>query len=61
MRSSDICMPYGKHKGTRICDLPTSYVKWLAETISEDKSERDRNICLAADKEYQQRLHNGDL
>lgn len=54
-------MPYGKHKGTRICDLPTSYVKWLAETISEDKSERDRNICLAADKEYQQRLHNGDL
>ena len=54
-------MPYGKHRGTRICDLPSNYLKWLAETISEDKGERDKNICLAADKEYQPRLMDGEI
>ena len=61
MKATSICMPYGKHRGTRICDLPSNYLKWLAETISEDKGERDKNICLAADKEYQPRLMDGEI
>lgn len=25
----NMLMPFGKHKGTRLCDLPSSYVNWL--------------------------------
>lgn len=53
-------MPYGKHKGTRICDLPSFYLKWIAENISEN-TEQGKKICLGADTEYQQRLRNGEL
>jgi hypothetical protein len=25
-------MPYGKHQGRRLCDLPGNYLNWLART-----------------------------
>jgi len=60
MKEQSFVMPYGKHKGTRICDLPSDYLKWLAENVSE-ATEQGRIVCLGADKEYQQRRRNGDL
>ena len=24
-----IVMPFGKHKGVEVCDIPTSYLDWL--------------------------------
>jgi exodeoxyribonuclease X len=26
-------MPFGKHKGTKLRDLPADYVRWLTENI----------------------------
>ena len=26
-------MPFGKHKGTHIRDIPTSYLEWLVENV----------------------------
>jgi hypothetical protein len=60
LKETSLVMPYGKYRGTRICDLPSDYLKWLAETISE-KDARNKNICLAADREYQQRMVDGEL
>jgi len=48
-------MPFGKFKGQNIESLPSSYLRWLAENIVEDKSQRNKDICLAADKEWQHR------
>lgn len=42
-------MPFGKHKGKEIKDLPSSYLKWLAENCEDEK------ICNEADEEYQWR------
>lgn len=51
-------MPYGKFKGQEIVSLPSSYLLWLAEHIDE-RSERNEDICLAADKEWQFREKRG--
>lgn len=51
-------MPFGKYRGRRIDALPSSYLRWLAENMAEDKP-RERDICLAADKEYQWRERHG--
>ncbi len=45
----EITMPYGKHKGTAIGDLPTGYLRWVAENFN------DEGICYAADQELQYR------
>ncbi len=42
-------MPWGKHAGTKIEDLPTDYLKWLAGNCD------DEEICEAADEEYRYR------
>jgi len=42
-------MPWGKHKGEEIDDLPSSYLRWLAESCDDDQ------ICEAADIEYRWR------
>jgi len=42
-------MPWGKHKGEDIEDLPSGYLKWLAENCD------DNNICDTADEEYRYR------
>jgi hypothetical protein len=51
---SDLVMPFGKHRGTRIGDLPSSYLKWLAETCDKD------DICEAADAEYNWRTDHSE-
>ena len=45
-------IPFGKYKGTNIEDLPSSYLKWLAENCDNDE------ICEAADEEYRWRKDN---
>lgn len=34
-------MPFGKHKGAPLKDVPSSYVQWLADTGAFDKSENE--------------------
>jgi len=51
-------MPYGKFKGKPIEELPSSYLRWMAENIN-DEYKKEESICLAADKEYQYREKNG--
>jgi exodeoxyribonuclease X len=29
-------MPFGKHKGTKLKDLPSDYVRWLTENLDPD-------------------------
>lgn len=48
-------MPWGKHKDEEIEDLPSDYLKWLAENCEDD------DICEAADEEYRWRKDNGEL
>ena len=43
-------MPWGMHKDKDIEDVPTAYLKWLAESCDDD------DICRAADEEYRYRL-----
>lgn len=52
MQDEDIVMPFGKHRGERMGDLPIHYLKWLAETIDE-KNPQGKKICHAADRLYQ--------
>ena len=48
---SDMVMPYGKFKGKAIHEIPSGYLKWIAENIN------DVMLCEAADEEYQHREH----
>ena len=50
-------MPYGKFKGQDIANVPSSYLRWIAENV-EEKTPRGKKICLAADAEYQYREKN---
>jgi len=50
-------MPFGKFKGHDLENLPSSYLKWLAENINEN-SPKNKAICMAADKEYSFREKN---
>lgn len=45
----DFIMPWGKFSGKSIEDIPSSYLKWLAEECEDDE------ICEAADAEYEWR------
>lgn len=29
-------LPFGKHKGEEVCDVPTHYLKWLEENTNLD-------------------------
>ena len=42
-------MPWGKFKGKEIHELPSGYLKWLAENVD------DEVIATEADEEYQHR------
>lgn len=44
-------MPYGKFKGKEMHEIPSKYLKWLAENCE------DEGICMEADEEYQYREH----
>jgi hypothetical protein len=50
--NQELVMPWGKHKGTPIGNLPSSYLKWLAENCENEQ------ICEAADEEYRWRTDN---
>ena len=45
-------MPFGKHKGEELDDIPSDYLHWLAENCDQDL------IASAADEEYQWREDN---
>ena len=51
-------MPFGKFKGAEMSSLPNTYLRWLAENISENETKLKRDVCLAADEEYQERLRD---
>lgn len=40
-------MPFGKHKGKLIVDIPSNYLLWAAEHLEQE------DICQACDKEWQ--------
>jgi hypothetical protein len=46
-------MPYGKHKGKWIEDLPNDYLEWAAESFSDDY------FATLCDQEYQWRTKYG--
>ena len=46
---SDFTMPYGKFKGKAMHEIPSAYLKWLAENMD------DESIACKADEEYQHR------
>jgi uncharacterized protein (DUF3820 family) len=41
-------MPFGKHKGIRICDLPKTYLKWGAENIEDENLQEMFKIAFEA-------------
>lgn len=51
-------MPYGKFKGQDITAIHSGYLKWIAENIQE-KTRSGKEICRAADKEWQWREKHG--
>lgn len=49
----DSIMPFGKHKGKLICDIPSDYLRWAAREID------DEEIAEACSNEYEYRdRHN---
>jgi len=47
-------MPWGKHKGKTIEQIPSGYLKWLSENCE------DETICCVADDEYRTRTDYND-
>ncbi len=45
-------MPWGKHKGEDLEDIPSGYLRWLAENCEDDY------IASAADEEFRWRTDN---
>jgi len=46
-------MPYGKFRGCDVDDLPSGYLKWVAENFKDDI------IASKADREWQERERFG--
>ncbi|MGO9372705.1 MAG: putative quorum-sensing-regulated virulence factor [Syntrophobacteraceae bacterium] len=44
---------FGKYRGKTIEELPSGYLKWIAENVDDD------DLCEAADAEYQWRSQHG--
>ncbi len=49
----DITMPYGEFRGKAMHEIPSGYLKWVAENFD------DEDICCEADVEYQHREKYG--
>lgn len=45
---------FGKFKGTKIRNLPSDYLKWVAENVENE------DVCCAADEEYRWRTNNNE-
>ena len=41
-----VVVHFGKHQGKMLCDIPSGYLKWLAENCDFE------DICEAADVEH---------
>lgn len=50
---SSVIVTFGRHKGKSIEDIPSDYLKWLAENADND------SIATAADDEYNWREDHG--
>lgn len=44
-------MPFGKYEGEAIEDIPSSYLRWLVESLDDDKAD----LIEAAEAELQYR------
>lgn len=53
----EMVLPFGKHKGKSIEDLPTSYLTWLAENVST-KDELGAAVVESAEQELKFREDN---
>jgi len=51
-------MPAGKFYGLDIEDIPSSYLRWVAENWKE-RTAQDKAVCAAADKEWSFREKTG--
>lgn len=40
-------MPFGKYKGDEMDDLPTHYLRWLAENVSDSAVVKEAEDLLA--------------
>lgn len=58
MSGEIVRMPRGQYRGKAIEDVPSDYLLWVAENWSE-KTEEDRIVCIAADREWSFREKNG--
>lgn len=47
-------MPYGNYKDKTMGQIPSGYLKWLAENFE------DEEICCAADEEYRKRTDENE-
>jgi len=50
-------MPFGKHKGEALEDIPTDYLAWLSETLEAGKYNND---ALIVEIENQIKLRGGE-
>ena len=48
-KTNKLVMPVGRYKDKEMVDIPSSYLKWIAENF------RNGRICYAADEEFQLR------
>lgn len=52
-------MPWGKHKGTKICDLDISYINWLitkSDVLDNTKNTYDADLAHTIEVEYAKRM-----
>lgn len=47
-------MPFGKYKNEYLQDIPSGYIRWLAENCDDD------HIATMADEEYSRRTDEGE-
>lgn len=50
--SEDGLMPFGKHQGKHITELPSTYLQWLCANVQEKKY---RDLVMAAEDELEER------
>ena len=60
----ELMMPNGRHKDVALDELPSPYLKWVAENFATqsrpDTLARDKKLCEAADRIYRWRSKHGE-
>jgi uncharacterized protein (DUF3820 family) len=46
--AGEFLMPFGKHRGRKLADLPSDYLQWVAEEVEERSISRRARLVLAA-------------